>query len=192
VMRAIPNITVVCPADCAEIFKTVQAAANFKGPMYIRLTGAVGNPTVYTEDYEFEIGKAIVLREPADVTLIATGSMVHESLEAAKLLEGSGIKVGVINMHTIKPIDVNAIELALRHSKLIVTVEEHSVIGGLGSAVAEYKSAKRHAPPQLILGLPDAFDVTGEYRYLLERHGLVGSKIAQAVQANLQQLSDAD
>jgi transketolase len=192
VMRAIPNITVVCPADCAEIFKTVQAAANFKGPMYIRLTGAVGNPPVYTEDYAFEIGKAIVLREPADVTFIATGSMVHESLEAAKLLEGSGIKVGVINMHTIKPIDVNAIELALRHSKLIVTVEEHSVIGGLGSAVAEYKSAKRHAPPQLILGLPDAFDVTGEYRYLLERHGLVGSKIAQAVQANLQQLSDAD
>lgn len=192
VMRAIPNITVVCPADCAEIFKTVQAAANFKGPMYIRLTGAVGNPPVYTEDYAFEIGKAIVLREPADVTFIATGSMVHESLEAAKLLEGSGIKVGVINMHTIKPIDVNAIELALMHSRLIVTVEEHSVIGGLGSAVAEYKSAKRHAPPQLILGLPDAFDVTGEYRYLLERHGLVGSKIAQAVQANLQQLSDAD
>jgi len=77
VMRAIPNITVVCPADCAEIFKTVQAAANFKGPMYIRLTGAVGNPPLYTEDYDFEIGKAIVLREPADVTLIATGSMVH-------------------------------------------------------------------------------------------------------------------
>jgi transketolase len=146
---------------------------------------------VYTEDYAFEIGKAIVLREPADVTLIATGSMVHESLEAAKLLDESGLKIGVINMHTIKPIDVNAIELALRHSKLIVTVEEHSVIGGLGSAVAEYKAAKRHAPPQLILGLPDAFDVTGEYRYLLERHGLVGSKIAQAVLAKLHQLSEA-
>jgi transketolase len=192
VMRAIPNITVVCPADCAEIFKTVQAAANFKGPMYIRLTGAVGNPPVYTEDYAFEIGKAIVLREPTDVTLIATGSMVHESLEAAKLLDESGIKIGVINMHTIKPIDVNAIELALRHSKLIVTVEEHSVIGGLGSAIAEYKAAKRNSPPQLILGLPDAFDVTGEYRYLLERHGLVGSKIAQAVLAKLHQLGEAD
>jgi transketolase len=192
VMRAIPNITVVCPADCAEIFKTVQAAANFKGPMYIRLTGAVGNPPVYTEDYAFEIGKAIVLREPGDVTLIATGSMVHESLEAAKLLDESGIKAGVINMHTIKPIDVNAIELAFKYSKLIVTVEEHSVIGGLGSAVAECKAAKRHAPPQLILGLPDAFDVTGEYRYLLERHGLVGSKIAQSVLAKLHQLDEAD
>lgn len=192
VMRAIPNITVVCPADCAEIFKTVQAAANFKGPMYIRLTGAVGNPPVYTEDYAFEIGKAIILREPADVTLIATGSMVHESLEAAKLLNDSCIKTGVINMHTIKPIDGNAIDLALRHSKLIVTVEEHSVIGGLGSAVAEYKAAKRNAPPQMILGLPDAFDVTGEYRFLLERHGLVGSKIAQAVLAKLNQLDEAD
>ena len=192
VMRAIPNITVVCPADCAEIFKTVQAAANFKGPMYIRLTGAVGNPPVYTEDYAFEIGKAIILREPADVTLIATGSMVHESLEAAKLLDESGIKTGVINMHTIKPIDGNAIDLALRHSKLIVTVEEHSVIGGLGSAVAEYKAAKRNAPPQMILGLPDAFDVTGEYRFLLERHGLVGPKITQAVLAKLNRFGEAD
>jgi transketolase len=181
VMRAIPNITIVSPADCAEIFKTVQAAAKFDGPMYIRLTGAVGNPPVYTEDYSFEIGKAIVLREPADVTLIATGSMVHASLEAAKLLEESGIKAGVINMHTIKPLDVSAIDLALKHSKLIATVEEHSVIGGLGSAVAEYKTGKRHAPPQLILGLPDAFDVTGEYQYLLELHGLVASKIYQAV-----------
>jgi transketolase len=191
VMRSIPNITVVCPADCAEIFKTVQAAVKFEGPMYIRLTGAVGNPPVYSEDYVFEIGKAVVLREPSDVTLIATGSMVYESLEAAKLLEEKGIKAGVINMHTIKPLDASAIELALKHSKLIVTVEEHSVIGGLGSAVAEYKAAKRDAPPQLILGLPDAFDVTGEYRYLLERHGLVASKISQSVFAKMNELSES-
>jgi transketolase len=191
VMRSIPNITVVSPADCAEIFKTVQAAVNFEGPMYIRLTGAVGNPPVYYEDYAFEIGKAVVLREPADVTFIATGSMVYESLEAAKFLEEKGIKAGVINMHTIKPLDAIAIELALKHSKLIVTVEEHSVIGGLGSAVAEYKAAKVHAPPQLILGLPDAFDVTGEYRYLLERHGLVASKISQLVVAKMNELSEA-
>ena len=109
-MRSIPNITVVSPADCSEIFKTVQAAAKFEGPMYIRLTGAVGNPPVYTEDYSFEIGKAVVLREPAEVTFIATGSMVYESLEAAKLLEQSGVKAGVINMHTIKPLDIDAVE----------------------------------------------------------------------------------
>jgi transketolase len=185
VMRSIPNITVVSPADCAEIFKTVQAAAVFEGPMYIRLTGAVGNPPVYTEDYSFEIGKAVTLREPAEVTFIATGSMVYESLEAAKLLEQSGVKAGVINMHTIKPLDIDALESALQHSKVVVTVEEHSVIGGLGSAVAEYNAFKRNTPPQLILGLPDKFDVTGEYRFLLDRHGLVASKITDKVLAFL-------
>lgn len=185
VMRSIPSITVVSPADCAEIFKTVKAAAKFEGPMYIRLTGAVGNPPVYTEDYSFEIGKAVVLREPAEVTFIATGSMVYESLEAAKLLEQSGVKAGVINMHTIKPLDIDAVESALQRSKVIVTVEEHSVIGGLGSAVAEYKTCKRNAPPQLILGLPDKFDVTGDYRFLLDRHGLVASKISNKVHAFL-------
>jgi transketolase len=181
IMRSIPNMTVVCPADCAEIFKTVQAAARFEGPMYIRLTGAVGNPPVYTRDYPFEIGRAVVLREPARVTFIATGSMVYESLQAAQLLEQAGIEAGVINMHTLKPLDGDAVESALRVSELIVTVEEHSVIGGLGSAVAEYKAAKRGAPPQLILGLPDRFDVTGEYRFLLERHGLVATQIADQV-----------
>ncbi len=186
VMRSIPNITVVCPADCAEIFKTVEAAAKFEGPMYIRLTGAVGNPPVYTEDYTFEIGKAVILHDPADVTFVATGSMVHESLEAAKLLRESGIDTGVINMHTIKPLDTRVLDSVLKRSKLVVTVEEHSVIGGLGGAVAEYKAAVRHAPPQLILGLPDAFDVTGDYRFLLEHHGLVATQIAGRVHAALQ------
>jgi transketolase len=185
VMRAIPNLTIVCPADCAEIFKVVAAAADFEGPMYIRLTGAVGNPPVYTEDYAFEIGKAVVLRAPASVTLVATGSMVYESLEASKLLEDAGVSTGVINMHTIKPLDIAVLDQAMRVSSLLVTVEEHSIIGGLGSAVAEYKSNKRTAPPQLILGLPDAFDVTGDYRFLLERHGLVATKIAARVQAEL-------
>jgi transketolase len=185
IMRAIPNLTVVSPADCVEIFKVVAAAADFEGPMYIRLTGAVGNPPIYTEDYAFEIGKAVILRQPADVTLIATGSMVHESLDAAKLLEESGIRVGVINMHTIKPLDIEVIDKAIKSSRLLVTVEEHSVIGGLGSAVAEYKSTKRTAPPQLTLGLPDAFDVTGDYRFLLERHGLVAAKIAARVKDKL-------
>ena len=181
IMRSIPNITVVSPADCAEIFKTVEAAASFDGPMYIRLTGAVGNPPVYMGDYSFDIGKAVILREPADVTFIATGSMVYEALEAAKLLEQNEITAGVINMHTIKPLDLSAVDAALQRSRLVVTVEEHSIIGGLGSAVAEYKAAKPVSPPQLILGLPDAFDVTGDYRFLLERHGLVANKIVNQV-----------
>ncbi|NIE66608.1 transketolase C-terminal domain-containing protein [Burkholderia sp. Ax-1719] len=183
VMRAIPNMTVVCPADCAEIFKVVEAAATFEGPMYIRLTGAVNNPPVYTEDYDFQIGRAHTLREGSDVTIVANGTMVYESLGAAKLLEAEGLSVGVVNMHTLKPIDTAAIDAAMAHSKLLATVEEHSVIGGLGSAVAEYKATKRNAPPQVLIGLPDRFDKAGEYRYLLEKHGLVAEKIAGRIRA---------
>lgn len=181
VMRAIPGMTVVCPADCAEIVKTVYAAAEFNGPMYIRLTGAVNNPPVYTEDYDFTIGKSIKLREGDDITIVATGSMVYQSLEATKCLEESGISAEVINMHTLKPLDHAALDNAFSHSRLIVTVEEHSVIGGLGSAVAEYKAGLAGTPPQLILGLPDIWGKTAEYNYLLEKYGLVGSKIAQSI-----------
>jgi transketolase len=181
VMRSIPNMTVVSPADCVEIVKCVYAAAAFDGPMYIRLTGVPNNPVVYTEDYEFVIGKAITLREGTDVTIVANGTMVYQSLEAAKLLEEQGISAAVINMHTIKPLDTAVLDKAFAASKLIVTVEEHSVIGGLGGAVAEYKAGKRNAPPQLTLGLPDAFGVTAEYQYLLDKYGLLAPHIAQSV-----------
>jgi len=181
IMRSIPNMTVVCPADCSEIIKTVYAAAEFKGPMYIRLTGAVNNPVVYTEDYQFEIGKAITLRKGCDITIIANGTMVYESLEAAKLLDAEGISTCVVNMHTIKPLDTSVIARAIDNSKLIVTVEEHSVIGGLGSAVAEYKTKIKNAPPQLIIGLPDKFGKTGDYKYMLENNGLISVKIAQKI-----------
>ena len=181
VMRAIPNLTVVCPADCAEIVKTVQAAARFQGPMYIRLTGAVNNPVVYSEDYEFTIGKALWLREGSDVTLVAHGTMVYESLEAAKLLEAEGVSAAVLNMHTLKPLDTDALDKALAGSRALVTVEEHSLIGGLGAAVAQYKAPLRHSPPQLSLGLPDEFVAAADYRFMLERHGLVAASIAARV-----------
>ncbi len=178
VMRSIPNLTVVSPADCAEIVKVVHAAAEFDGPMYIRLTGAVGNPPVYTEEYDFEIGKSITLRKGSDITIFATGSMVYESLEAAKILDNLGISATVINTHTLKPFDYSAIDIAISSSKIIVTVEEHSIIGGLGSIVAEYKAQFTNSPAQLILGLPDKFGKTAEYRYLLDKYRLVGEKIA--------------
>lgn len=185
VMRAIPNLTVVCPADGGEIVKTVQAAARFQGPMYIRLTGAVNNPVVYTEDYEFTIGKAIWLRQGADVTFVAHGTMVHEALEAAKLLADEGVSAGVLNMHTLKPLDTDALDQALAGSRALVTVEEHSVIGGLGAAVAQHKAPLRHSPPLLMLGLPDEFVAAADYRFMLERHGLVASAIAARVRAFL-------
>jgi len=181
IMRSIPGLTVVSPADCAEIYKTVEAAATSDAPMYIRLTGGPGNPSVYTENYTFKIGQAVILKAPSEVTLIASGSMVHMALEASQVIEATGVSVGVINMHTIKPLDTEAVELCLNTSKLIVTIEEHSIIGGLGSAVAEYKAAKSSSPPQLMLGLPDHFDVSGEYGFLLEHHGLTPEVIAQRV-----------
>ena len=181
IMRSIPNLTVVSPADCAEIVKTVFAAAEYEGPMYIRLTGEANIPIVYKEDYNFAIGKAITLREGSDVAIIANGTMVYESLEAAKLLELDGLSATVVNMHTIKPLDTSVIDKAVASSKLIVSVEEHSVIGGLGGAIAEYKTTLRNAPPQLIMGLPDYFGKVGEHRYLLDKYGLTAPHIAQKI-----------
>ncbi|MDR1472901.1 MAG: transketolase family protein [Synergistaceae bacterium] len=176
-MRSIPNVTVLCPADGAEIFKTVFAAAELKGPAYIRLTGGVNNPVVYDSDYEFSIGKSIKLRDGDDLTIIANGTMVYHSIEAAKILQGDGISASVFNMHTVKPLDVTAVDKAALKGP-IVTVEEHSVIGGLGSAVAERKSTLRNAFPQLFIGLPDSYGKSGDYQYLLEKHGLTGELIA--------------
>ena len=178
IMRSIPNLTVVSPADCGEIVKTVFAAAEYEGPMYIRLTGETNNSVVYKEDYNFKIGKAITLREGSEITIIANGTMVYESLEAAKLLEVKGLSATVVNMHTIKPLDTSVIDKAVESSKLIVSIEEHSVIGGLGGAIAEYKTTLKDGPPQLIIGLPDKFGKVGEHRYLLEKYGLTAKHIA--------------
>lgn len=183
VMRSIPNMTVVSPADCGEIFKTVLAASEFNGPMYIRLTGETNNPVVYENDYDFQIGKAITLKESdnTDVTIICAGTMVYHSLQAAKILESNGVNVTIVNMHTIKPLDTEVIGKAILTSKLIVTVEEASIIGGLGSAIAEYKAGFAKAPPQVILGIPDAFGPVGEHLYLLQKYGLTGEGIANTV-----------
>jgi transketolase len=136
VMRSIPGITVISPADCVETVKATLAAVDHKESVYIRLTGGAKNPPVYSEDYDFEIGKANILREGNDVTIIAAGTMVYESLKVADILHERGISATVVNMHTIKPIDTSVIEKVCKFSKLVVTVEEHSTIGGLGSAVA--------------------------------------------------------
>lgn len=189
VMRAIPNLTVVCPADCAEIAQTVFAAARHPGPVYIRLTGSVNTPVVYTNNYAFELGKAHALRQGQDVTIVATGSMVAASMEAATQLEQAGLSVGVLNMHTLKPLDVQALQTAMSQCRLLVTVEEHSVIGGLGSAVAEYKTGLRNAPPQLLIGLPDHFGHTGDYQHLLNAYGLTAPQLAERILHRYQEVT---
>ena len=184
-MRSIPNMTVVSPADCAEIVKTVFAAAEYPHPMYIRLTGAVGFPVVYEDDYDFQIGKAVEIKNGTDVSIVATGSMVYESLEAAKNLEEVGISVSVLNMHTIKPLDTDALDKLIKKGKTIFTIEEHSITGGLGSAVAEYVSSKPNSPVVNRIGLPDEFVITAEYRYILEKYGLVGIQIANTIKEKI-------
>jgi transketolase len=185
IMRAIPNITIVSPADCAEIVKTIFAAAEYPHPMYIRLTGEVGFPVVYEEDYNFEIGKAVPIMEGNDVSIIATGSMVYEAVEAAKILNLEGISASVLNMHTIKPIDKKSIEKLVEKGAPIFTVEEHSITGGLGGAVAEFISAYQNSPSLTRIGIPDEFIKTGNYRFLLEEYGLVADKIANRIKIKI-------
>ena len=180
-MRAIPGLMVVSPADGAETVKVITEAAKYHGPIYVRLSGVMNNPIVYTEEYPFEFGKAIQLRNGSDVSIVATGTMVYESLIAADILRGKGISASVINMHTIKPLDTSMIHDICIHSNLIVTVEEHSVIGGLGGAVAEYLSGIPNAPQHMIVGIPDTFQKVGDYQYLLKENNLTGSQIADRI-----------
>lgn len=180
-MRAIPGLCILSPADCTDVVKATVAAARYNGPVYLRLTGIMNNPIVNKEEYNFEIGKAIPLKSGSDISIIATGSMVYHSLEAAKILDSRGISASVVNMHTIKPLDTGAIDAACTRSNLIVTVEEHSAIGGLGGAVAEYLCGRSSAPRQLIIGMPDAFQTAGDYLYLLDQNGLTGPHIADKI-----------
>lgn len=181
-MRTIPNMTVLSPADGVEAVKMTEALMETDGPAYMRLTGDVNCPMVYQEDYPFEIGKGVVLREGRDVAVIAAGTMVSESLRTAEKLKEKGISCTVVDMHTIKPLDTALLDELFSSHDLIVTVEEHSKIGGLGSSVAEYKAGLSHAPRQIMLGLPDTFGKTGEYSYLLEHYGLTAAKIADVIE----------
>ena len=187
-IRAINNIVILSPADSGETVKATLAAAGFDGPVYLRLAGVMNNPIVYKEDYDFEIGKAIMLREGTDVAIIATGTMVHSSLKAVRFLEERGLSCKVIDMHTIKPLDKNVICMACE-TKLIITVEEHSIIGGLGSAVAECLAQSDKHPPLLIIGISDEYKHAGDYFYLLEQYGLTPQKIAEKILNRYMELS---
>ena len=179
IMRALPNMVVICPADSIEARKATQAIAHTKEPTYLRLSRDKV-PTITTNQTPFEIGKAQVLTEGRDVTIIACGQMVYYSLLAAKELKEHNISVRVINCHTIKPLDNTTILKAAEDCGAIVTAEEHQVNGGLGSAVAELVS--QHFPvPMKIIGVEDRFGESGEPNELLEKFGLTKDAIIKAV-----------
>ena len=177
-MRVIPGMTVICPADASETRKAVFAAAEMEGPVYIRLA-RLATP-VFEEDYPFEIGKANVLREGADVAVFATGLMVSEALKAADLLAAQGISAAVINVHTVKPIDSDCVAEWARKCGRVVTVEEHSVIGGLGDAVAGVLMGKVDCAFRKI-GVQDQFGQSGKAWEVLAEYGLTAPQIAESI-----------
>ena len=181
IMRSIPNMCVVAPADCSEIFKTIEASANYHGPVYIRLTGGVNNPPVYENEYDFELGKSILLRSGNDILIIANGTMLSRAIDAHDILKDHGISCDVLNMHTIKPMDNKSLKKYSMNKKLIVSIEEHTIIGGLGSSIAEYFSNTHNRVNHLMLGLPDKFGKTAEYEFLLNTYGLTGKKISNSI-----------
>ncbi len=179
-MRTIPGMTVINPADAVEAKAAVEAAMQTYGPFYLRF-GRFACPVV-TEGHKFEVGKGMQLRDGKDVTIIATGFMVHLALEAAETLAAEGIDARVINIHTIKPLDKEIILKAAKETGAIVTAEEHSIIGGLGSAVAE-TICEGCPVPMLRVGVEDRFGKSGKVPPLLEEYGLTAANIADKVKA---------
>lgn len=177
-MRTLPNLTVLCPADGKETEEMIRAIVDYKGPVYIRL-GRPNLPIIMDDDYKFEIGKSVQLQEGNDVTIIAMGIMVAQAIKAQGELKKQGIDARVINMSTVKPIDEAAIIKAARETGAIVSAEEHSVIGGLGSAVAEVLVKKDYAPLEMV-GVKDTFGESGTPQELLEKYGLTYKEIVDA------------
>ena len=181
-MRTIPGMTILNPADDVEARAAVEAAVKYNGPVYLRF-GRLAAPIFNdTATYRFELGKGITLRQGKDVTIVATGLMVSEALEAATTLANEGIDAGVINIHTIKPLDTELICKAAQQTGLLVTVEEHSIIGGLGSAVAEAVTGCCPVPVVRI-GVNDEFGYSGPAVELLKKFGLCASNIVAVTKA---------
>ena len=181
-MRAIPGMVVLSPADAVETEKMIFAAAEYEGPVYVRL-GRLNIPVLFDDNYKFEIGKAVILTEGNDVAILATGLMVYEATEAAKQLAEQGIKARVVNVSTIKPLDEETVLKAAKECKFIVTSEEHSVIGGLGSAVSEFLS-ENHPTKVIKHGIQDVFGQSADGDTMLNNYKLRAKDIVEVVLRN--------
>jgi transketolase len=189
VMRALPGLVVVAPGDPVEARAATRAIVAYHGPCYLRL-GKAGEPVVHESVIDFEIGKAIRMREGKDATLISTGGILQNVVRAAQRLKKAGIETRVLSMHTVKPLDAEAVIAAARETDAIFTIEEHSILGGLGSAVAEVL-AESDGPkvPFRRLGIPPAFSpYIGSQEYMLERHGLTDEAIAKTISSVLRMI----
>ncbi len=182
-MRVLPNMTVIVPADGFETSQVIETITDYKGPVYVRL-GRSKVPSVMPEGYRFQIGKAFTFNIGSDITIIASGIMVSAALDAAAILKNKGVDAGVINMSTIKPLDTEALLQAASKSRLIITAEEHSIIGGLGGAVAEFLSEVQAIRIKKI-GVRDSFGSSGKPDELLKFFGLTSDNIVETALSNL-------
>lgn len=180
-MRTIPGIKILSPADCTEEMKCLAYMSNYNGPVYLRLTGIDGTPCVYKSDYEFNADSMIELKEGKDIIILATGSVVNESLRVARALKKENIGVAVYDVHTLKPFDSNTFTKIRKTAKLIVTVEEHSIIGGLGTIVADELSTIEKHPRLIKIGIHDTFVKAGDYSYLLKEVGLSAQEMKDKI-----------
>lgn len=186
ILRTLPGMSVLSPCDATELRLALHAALQQDGPVYIRI-GKKGEPAIHAQTPDFRIGEAIVVREGVDVTLLGTGTIMSEVLNAADLLKDQGVSAEVVSFHSIKPLDTAYLARAEKKFKLIATVEEHGLIGGLGSAVSEWKSAANARVQQIGFGTPDEFmHEVGSQEYARTKYGLVAGNIAARVLAGLQ------
>ena len=184
IMRALPNMSVIVPADGVEARKAVRAIAGYSGPVYMRL-GRSAVPVIFDEDYEFMIGKATVMRPGEDVSIFACGIMTARALEAAEALASEGVSAEVINVSTVKPLDVEAILGSVEKTGCAVSAEEHSIVGGLGGAIAETLIDGYPVPMERV-GVPDTFTESGKPDELLKKYGMTSADIAGAAKLAIQ------
>ena len=181
ILRSIPNLTIISPADSSETVKAVIASLEHKNSVYIRLTGGANIDQIYDDDYSFKIGKSITLKKGKDISIFASGTMMKVALDCSKILSKNSIDAEVVNMHTIKPIDTDKINESAKKTKLIVSVEEHNVIGGLGSAIAERLVGIKNSPEQIFFGINDSYSEGGDYNFLKQKFNLTPDFISKKI-----------
>ncbi len=180
-MRSIPGMTVLSPADCVEEAKCLEVLAKIDGPAYLRLTGIDGTPGVYKDDYKYEIGKNVLVKDGDDIAIIATGSIINECVRVSRAMNREDISCAVIDVHTLKPLDKDFVLDLCGKYKLLVTVEEHNIIGGLGTAISDILAEMKVHPPLCKIGIGDEFPHAGNYVDLLDMCGLTALHLKEVI-----------
>jgi transketolase len=181
ILRSIPNLTIISPADSFETVKATEASVKHDQSVYIRLTGGSNNPMVYESDYKFEIGKAKMLIDNGEILIISNGMMVKKSIDIANYFKERGVNISVINMHTIKPLDHDLLDKIISKYKYCFSIEEHNIFGGLGSALSEYFASKDHKIKFKSIGIEDKYIKSGSYNYLLKEYRLDNESIINTI-----------